>query len=77
MIRFKETVTLFETLLLSFDSDKKLTFDAEMNRVPNDALLLPSMKVLELIERNWSDQVYIPVLCSKFWKLTLKVGVFF
>lgn len=64
----------FENLLSSFDIEKDLIFDIHIDKAYDSLWISPSIGMVELIERIWSDNVYLASLRSRFWKLTLQVG---
>jgi hypothetical protein len=72
-------VSLMEPLFLSFDLDKEFNLYSETIELPDDLLLSPSRKMMQLIEKNWSTHVYISALCPRIFRLTLQVmlNIFF
>jgi hypothetical protein len=75
LARFKEVVTSFENLLLAFEIEKDLEFEIQTGKPYDSLWTSPSIGMIELIERIWSDDVYLTLLRSRFWKLTLQVGM--
>ncbi|KAJ3091904.1 Conserved oligomeric Golgi complex subunit 2 [Quaeritorhiza haematococci] len=72
-IRFKEIAAQFEEGL-----SKPLDFDSEVPTVNNgtvDCIFLPYcfISLLDSIRLCWDDQIYLPGLSHRFWKLTLQL----
>ena len=52
----------------------RLWFGMQAWSDPSGVFLLPqSIKVCEMIQQCWSDEVYIHGLAHRFWKLTLQL----